>query len=203
MNTIHTAFLVVGSPGGGKRTLGDALVTAQIKHEYLEMGEILRAVAKADTHDGHLIREYQADGRLVPDELTLAVARAHVTGLTNCKVIVCDGFPRTIEQTAPAVVMLTELNFTKFVVINIETDEEICVQRLVKSKRGRVDDGDEAVARARIELFKRDTLPLIQHIKTHLPQLNCDFITVSGNDMKRDGARYVSGLAALYGLQAA
>lgn len=201
--SIPTVFLFVGSPGGGKRTLGDALVAAKIKHHYLEMGEILRELAKTESHEGILIRQYQSEARLVPDELTLSVARAHINAFVDCRVLVCDGFPRTIEQTNAAIQMLVELGFLKFVVVNIETDEEICVQRLVASKRGRSDDGDEGRARVRIEIFKAETLPLIQHIKSHLPELRCDFITVSGDDMIRDSTRYVNGLIALYGLQAA
>lgn len=97
-------IVMLGAPGTGKGTQA-RLLAEKYGFPQISTGDILRAMAKADTRLGSEIRAIQAAGRLVRDEV-LAEIILDRTIQPDCQSgYILDGFPRTLNQAA----MLEEL----------------------------------------------------------------------------------------------
>jgi adenylate kinase len=90
-------IILVGAPGAGKGTQAHML-EEHFKWPQISTGDILRAIAKADTELGHEVARIQAAGDLVSDAVLADVVRDR-TSKPDCEGgYILDGFPRTIAQ---------------------------------------------------------------------------------------------------------
>ena len=80
-----------------------------------------------------------------------------------------DGFPRTIEQAELLEKMLQDDGHSLDAVINYVVSEDVVVDRMLA--RGRNDDNEDTI-RTRLEVYRNETAPLIDHYKDVL--LNID-----------------------------
>jgi adenylate kinase len=71
-----------------------------------------------------------------------------------------DGFPRNLGQATALDALLLQLNQSIELVILMALPDETLVQRMLS--RGRADD-TEAVIRNRLEVYRQQTAPLIDH----------------------------------------
>src|ERR1041385_8732662 len=89
--------VMMGAPGAGKGTQA-RLLAEKFGYPQISTGDILRQMAKEDTPLGREIRETQAAGRLVSDEVLAEVILSR-TSQPDCRDgYVLDGFPRTLDQ---------------------------------------------------------------------------------------------------------
>jgi adenylate kinase len=88
-------LVLLGPPGSGKGTQA-APLCAQLDLPYIATGDLLRDHRRRDTELGREAARYMAEGRLVPDELVIAmiVDRLEDDGHS----FLLDGFPRTLAQ---------------------------------------------------------------------------------------------------------
>lgn len=118
----------MGPQGAGKGTQAKMVSTA-FGLPVIATGDILREIAAADTPLGLQIRETQAAGRLVSDEILAEVVKARL-GRNDCtNGCILDGFPRTLPQAQLLETIARELGDT-IVVISIEVPRELLYQRL-------------------------------------------------------------------------
>src|ERR1043165_885809 len=90
-------IVMMGAPGAGKGTQA-RLLAEKFGYPQISTGDILRQMAKEETPLGREIRETQAAGRLVSDEVLAEVILAR-TSQPDCRDgYVLDGFPRTLDQ---------------------------------------------------------------------------------------------------------
>ncbi|MFN7950059.1 MAG: adenylate kinase [Blastocatellia bacterium] len=90
-------IVILGAPGTGKGTQA-RLLAEKYGYPQISTGDILRVMAKADTPLGREIRETQAAGHLVRDEV-LAEIILDRTNQPDCRNgYILDGFPRTLNQ---------------------------------------------------------------------------------------------------------
>jgi adenylate kinase len=73
-----------------------------------------------------------------------------------------DGFPRNVAQADALAQLLEELGQQIELVVLMELDDAVLVQRLLS--RGRADD-NEAVIRHRLEVYRQQTEPLIAYYR--------------------------------------
>jgi adenylate kinase len=73
-----------------------------------------------------------------------------------------DGFPRNVPQADALAALLAELGQHIELVVLMELDDGVLVQRLLS--RGRADD-NEAVIRHRLEVYRQQTEPLIVYYR--------------------------------------
>jgi adenylate kinase len=90
-------LVLLGAPGVGKGTQA-RLLSEQTGFPQISTGDILREMAKADTPLGRQIRETQAAGRLVSDEVLAEVIRTRTAQPDCASGYILDGFPRTLSQ---------------------------------------------------------------------------------------------------------
>jgi len=90
-------IILLGAPGSGKGTQAEALSSA-LGIPAISTGNILREAIKAGTSLGQNAREYTDTGRLVPDDVIIAIIGERLTESDCADGFILDGFPRTIAQ---------------------------------------------------------------------------------------------------------
>lgn len=154
--------LLLAPPGAGKGTQGERLARRHgVPH--LATGDLLRDHVARGTELGLAAKEHMDAGRLVPDQLVIAMILERIGGnrepMTD---FLLDGFPRTLVQAKAAYEWGT-LNARTFdAVIMLEVPEDELVRRLVQRGRdaGRTDDTPEVI-RHRLAVYEENTAPLV------------------------------------------
>ena len=153
-------LLFLGPPGAGKGTQAVKLAESHgLLH--LSTGDLLRAEVAAGSELGKEAEAVLARGELVSDALVLAIVRSRLTGHAGGWLL--DGFPRNLAQAEALDELLGELNQQIELVVLMELDDAVLIQRLLS--RGRADD-NEAVIRHRLEVYREQTAPLIEHYRS-------------------------------------
>jgi len=186
-----TASLIVifmGPPGAGKGTHAGPL-SAHLKIPHISTGDLFRMNIRAGTPLGKIAHRYISEGHLVPDELTIDLLFDRLSQ-DNCKKgCILDGFPRTVLQAEAFAKRLS--SSSKVVVINFCVADELIIARIVgrlvckqcaatyhlhfsPPKKHSLcdrcegvlyqrDDDTEAVVRNRLEVYRRQTKPVIDY----------------------------------------
>lgn len=108
---LKNKLILFGAPGSGKGTQCEKL-KAKYGMVHLSTGDLLRAIASSGTDEGNRIKEIQAKGALVPDEIVIGIVKKEMSNPeAQTKVIqfvsflcdasqgwILDGFPRTEGQ---------------------------------------------------------------------------------------------------------
>ena len=177
-------LIFLGPPGAGKGTQAQRLVEEK-GFIQISTGDILREAVRNGTELGKKAKEYMDAGKLVPDELIISIMMEKLKELEG-KDIILDGFPRTIPQAEALDKMLTELNRKVDAVILFEIPDKEVIERLsgrrIDPKTGKVyhikynpppegveviqrDDDKEEVIKKRLEVYHKQTAPLIEYYK--------------------------------------
>ncbi len=176
-----------GAPGAGKGTIAKMLV-AKLNIPQLSTGDLLRAAVKDQTDLGKKAKTFMDKGELVPDKIVIGLIKERIKE-KDCKSgYILDGFPRTLPQ-AEALDKITKLDK----VINLLVTDELIIKRLTSrrtcrkcgaiynlitippKKAGKCDkcssdlfqrdDDKEESIRNRLEVYKKQTYPLIDYYK--------------------------------------
>jgi len=194
-------FLVLlGPPGSGKGTQASRLA-AKFGLKHISTGDILRNAIKEETGLGLRVKAFLDRGELVPDAVMLELIRQT---LADCgqSGFVFDGFPRTIEQAAGLDQILAEAGNRVEKALNLQVSDQEIIKRLsgrffcprcqrtynypanLPKHDGRCDDcgvalqkradDTEDVVKNRLEVYKRQTEPLIRYYQNKSILRNVD-----------------------------
>jgi adenylate kinase len=107
-------------------------------------------------------------GALVPDAVIIGIVRERLRQDDTRHGFILDGFPRTVAQAEALTQMLQEEKRAIDHVISVEVPESELLQRLTSRRgiEGRQDDTDAAI-RHRLEVYQRETAPLIDYYQRH------------------------------------
>ncbi len=180
-------LVLLGPPGSGKGTQGAKLAEA-LGVPRISTGDILRRNVAEGTDLGKRAKAFMESGKLVPDELVIAMTAERLKEPDAREGFILDGFPRTIAQ-AEALARLTSLD----AVVNLFLEPEELVKRSAgrrvcpkcesvyhvvsnpPRKAGICDkcgtalvirpDDREEVVRTRIETYEKQTAPLVQYYR--------------------------------------
>jgi adenylate kinase len=180
--------VVLGKQGAGKGTQAVRLSRHYVV-PHVSTGDTFRAAVRSGSEFGEKARSYLDSGELVPDEIVIGMVRERLTrDDTTHRGFILDGFPRTVRQAQDLMDFLEPKGLD--VVVNLEIDT-IQVMRRLASRRvctdcganysvydnpprvrgicdvcgGDVvqrDDDTESAIRRRLELYERETAPLIE-----------------------------------------
>lgn len=118
-------IILLGPPGSGKGTQA-SLLASDLKIAHISTGEILREEIRRNSPLGISAGEYVRSGKLVPDEIVIAIVKER-TKKEDCREgFILDGFPRTIPQA----MALEKEGVTIDIAVSLEVTEEECVRRL-------------------------------------------------------------------------
>ena len=159
-------ILLLGPQGSGKGTQAKR-ISAEYGIPHIATGDMLRVAIAAGTTLGQQVKPILERGELVPDELMIELIRERLEEPDAADGFVLDGFPRTMPQAEALDAMLREIGRELTVVFALQVSDEICIERLLRRAREeqRPDDTPEAI-RTRLELYHRETEPLIEHYRT-------------------------------------
>ncbi len=178
-------LVLLGKQGAGKGTQSQRLC-ATFGLVHISTGDILRAAVAAGSALGREVAAVLDAGALVSDDLVNELVRERFAQPDAVHGGLLDGFPRTIPQARALDEILGENGVS--LVINLELPDERVLERLpsrrvcqecgtiysdvdISAVSGtcevcggdviqRSDDQPEAITR-RLEMFRRDTVPLI------------------------------------------
>jgi adenylate kinase len=158
-------ILLLGPQGSGKGTQAKR-ISAEYAIPHIATGDMLRAAIEAGTPLGRQVAPILESGLLVPDVLMIDLIRERLEEPDTVPGFILDGFPRTTPQADALDTMLREIGRELTIVFALQVSDEICIERLLKRAReeGRPDDTPEAI-RTRLELYHRETEPLIEHYR--------------------------------------
>lgn len=121
-------IVMLGAPGSGKGTQAKQLQN-KFSIPQISTGDILRSIAKENTPLAEEIRQTQAAGKLVNDNILLEVVKNR-TQKEDCKNgFILDGYPRTIVQ-AKQLENLANEQKREIKVINVDVLDDLLLKRL-------------------------------------------------------------------------
>ena len=90
-------IVLVGPPGAGKGTQA-AFLAKNLSIPHISTGDLFRANISQQTELGKLAKSYMDAGNLVPDEVTIAMAKDRMEQPDAEGGFLLDGFPRNVSQ---------------------------------------------------------------------------------------------------------
>jgi adenylate kinase len=162
----YKSILLFGAPGSGKGTQGKILGSIP-GFFHSATGDIFRSL-DLRSEMGRLFWEYAGRGQLVPDELTVKTWKQFIQGMEmvnqfhpETEFLVLDGIPRTVKQAE----LLEDTIEVVKVIHLVCSDMSKMVERLRRRalKENRFDDANDAVIRKRLEVYERDSRPVLDY----------------------------------------
>jgi adenylate kinase len=159
-------ILLLGPQGAGKGTQG-RMIAAEYGVPHIATGDMLREAMAEDSELGRQVRPIYDAGRLVPDDLMIALIRERLGADEAQKGFVLDGFPRTMPQAEALEEMLRAIGRELDVVFEFQLADQVGRERMLKraAEEGRVDDTPKVIER-RLRLYHEETEPLIEYYRT-------------------------------------
>ncbi len=118
-------LILLGAPGAGKGTQAE-VICDHLQIPAISTGNILREAISNGTETGLKAKSYMDGGKLVPDEVVIAILKDRISK-DDCKNgFILDGFPRTVPQAEALDAMGVRIDK----VIDIEVADEKIMQRL-------------------------------------------------------------------------
>jgi adenylate kinase len=184
-------IVLVGPPGAGKGTQATLLAkTLSIPH--VSTGDLFRANISQGTELGLAAKAIMDSGKLVPDEVTIGMAKDRLAEPDAADGFLLDGFPRNVAQAVALDGILAEWGIALDGVLDLEVPEDEVVRRIagrricrqnsahifhVEYNRPAVDGvcdvctgelyqrGDDAEdkVRVRLEVYHTETEPIIAY----------------------------------------
>jgi adenylate kinase len=184
-------IVLMGAQGAGKGTQAVRLAE-KLAVPVISTGDILRDVAREDTNLGAQVREMQAQGRLVPDDVLARIITERAAQKDSAGGYILDGFPRTLPQ-ARLLDEIAKAQGHKIRALNIDVPREMLWKRLTGRRQcskcnaiynvyfkpskqegvcdldgapllTRSDDNEEAIAQ-RLALYDEKTKPLLNYYR--------------------------------------
>jgi len=133
---------------------------------HISTGDIFRKNIRGKTALGVKVQGIIEKGELVPDELLIEILEDALNQHPDVAGFVFDGFPRTTQQAHDLDIMLTKRGESVSLVLALEVNDDEIIGRLLKRAEieGRKDDTKEVIEN-RINIYNRQTQPLINFYK--------------------------------------
>lgn len=162
---MSSRILLLGAPGAGKGTQA-ALLVERLGVPHISTGDMLRAAVAAKTPIGLEAKAVMDSGKLVGDDIVIAIARERLAEPDCRDGFILDGFPRTKAQAEALDALLRDLGTPLDCCLALTVDTEEVVQRLLKRAEleGRSDDNEETI-RERMKVYEEQTSPLLDHYR--------------------------------------
>lgn len=186
-------IVLVGPPGAGKGTQA-AYLAKNLAIPHISTGDLFRANISQGTELGKKAKSYMDAGDLVPDEVTIGMAKDRMSQPDAGDGFLLDGFPRNVSQAEALDEMLTAEGMRLDAVLDLEVPEDEVVKRIAGRRICRKDsshvfhvsysppkaegvcdvcggelyqrpDDSEETVRTRLDVYHTQTEPIIDYYK--------------------------------------
>lgn len=186
-------FVLLGPPGSGKGTQALVLIE-ETDLPHISTGNLFREFLASTQQDNPLAKQlkgFMEKGELVPDRYIIEILKERISEPDAKNGYILDGFPRTLSQAKALQEILTPDD--RLIVINLSVPDHLLLERLTgrlhcpqcqqtyhktfsppkkesfcdlceTSLAKRSDDEKETIQK-RLEVYHKDTSPLIQFYK--------------------------------------
>jgi adenylate kinase len=179
-------LIMLGPPGAGKGTQAERFARLH-NIPKISTGDILREAVTEDSELGRIAKATMDAGKLVGDDVMIRIVKERLSRPDARVGFVLDGFPRTVAQAQALEAMINGRG--PLVVVDFVVPLEELIRRLnqrrvcarcgwtttADGERGclrcsgelvvRTDDGVDVVRR-RLQVYERDTMPLVEYYRT-------------------------------------
>ncbi|WP_266982648.1 adenylate kinase [Streptomyces melanogenes] len=182
-------IVLVGPPGAGKGTQA-AFLAKNLGIPHISTGDLFRANISQGTDLGKQAKSYMDAGNLVPDEVTIGMAKDRMAQPDAEHGFLLDGFPRNVVQAEALDEALKADGMKLDAVLDLEVPEDEVVKRIAGRRICRTDsahvfhvtynapktegvcdicggelyqrgDDTEDTVRKRLEVYHSETEPII------------------------------------------
>ncbi|WMX45505.1 adenylate kinase [Streptomyces roseicoloratus] len=186
-------IVLVGPPGAGKGTQA-AFLAKNLDIPHISTGDLFRANISQGTELGLKAKAYMDAGDLVPDEVTIGMAKDRMEQDDAANGFLLDGFPRNVAQAEALDVVLKAEDMQLDAVLDLEVPEDEVVKRIAGRRVCRNDsahvfhvqynapetegvcdtcggelfqrpDDSEDTVRRRLEVYHTQTEPIIDYYR--------------------------------------
>ena len=179
-------LILLGGPGAGKGTQA-GFITQRYGIPQISTGDMLRGAVKSGTALGVEAKKVMDRGELVSDDIIIGLVKERIKAPDCARGFLFDGFPRTIPQADA----MRKANVNIEHVVEIAVDDAVIIERMsgrrahlpsgrtyhVKYNPPKItgkddvtgeplvqrDDDKEATVRNRLEVYHRQTEPLLAY----------------------------------------
>lgn len=196
-------IILLGAPGAGKGTQAQ-FIMENYGLPQISTGDMLRAAVKANTELGQQAKALMDAGKLVTDDLVIALVKERIAQ-SDCQAgFLLDGYPRTIPQAES----MHNAGITIDLVLEFSVPDSVIIERIaerrVHSASGRIyhlryhppkvaniddltgeplsirNDDQEATVRRRLVEYHQMTAPLIDYYQKVAAQSLTNYVTIDG-----------------------
>ena len=186
-------IVLVGPPGAGKGTQA-AFLAKNLDIPHISTGDLFRANISQGTELGLKAKAFMDAGDLVPDEVTIGMAKDRMEQADAANGFLLDGFPRNVAQAEALDVVLKAEDMQLDAVLDLEVPEDEVVKRIAGRRTCRNDsshvfhvmynqpktegvcdvcggelyqrgDDSEETVRRRLEVYHTQTEPIIDYYR--------------------------------------
>ena len=196
-------IILLGAPGAGKGTQAQFIMN-KFGIPQISTGDMFRAAIKAGTELGKQAKALMDEGKLVPDELTVALVKDRISQPDCANGFLLYGFPSTIPQADALKDSGVKIDY----VLEFDVPDEVIVERMsgrrVHQASGRSyhivynppkvegkDDvtGEDLIIRAddkpetvldRLAVYHKQTSPLIDYYQAEAKAGNTQYFRLDG-----------------------
>lgn len=202
-------IILLGAPGAGKGTQAQ-FIMKKYGIPQISTGDMLRAAVKAGTPLGQQAKELMDTGKLVTDELVIALVKERIAQDDCANGFLLDGFPRTVPQADA----MKSAGINVDYILEFDVPDSVIIDRMsgrrIHAPSGRVyhvrhnppkvenvdditgeplttrKDDDEEIVRKRLVEYHQLTKPLIDYYQHEAKEGRAKYYRIDGTQSVSD-----------------
>lgn len=153
-------LVLLGPPGSGKGTQA-ARLKVELGVPHISTGDMLRAAVAAGTPTGLKAKAVMDAGKLVSDDILLAMLEERLSQDDVKGGFILDGYPRNLAQADALDHLLAKIGQPLDAVVKLEVPNEVIIGRCeIRFAAEHRKDDDPVVVRDRLKVYAEQTAPV-------------------------------------------